>query len=116
MKDELVALERGFWDAAGDGSFYTRNMAVDGRCLFPEGTLDRDACIAAADEATPWTTVAMSALEVHMPQDGVAVLTYDVRAERAGQPPYHALVGSTYVRADSGRWLLLTHQQTPPGD
>ncbi|MDQ1602621.1 MAG: hypothetical protein QOE01_466, partial [Actinomycetota bacterium] len=31
---------------------------------------------------------------------------------RVGQPPYHALISSVYVRHDD-RWLLAFHQQSP---
>lgn len=112
-EDALIEMEHGFWDAAGDGSFYAEHMHDDGRCLLPVGAMGKAATIEAIDRAEPWATHDFSDVELHEPADGVAVLTYRARGTRdSSDEPYEALIATTYVR-EGGTWKLLVHQQTP---
>jgi hypothetical protein len=45
-------------------------------------------------------------------QGDVALLAYQVSAEREGTPIHEALCSSVYVR-DEDSWLRMSHQQTP---
>lgn len=115
MHEEIIALERRFWAAAGDPGFYRENFAEDGRCVFGFGIgiLDKAATVASMDEAEPWTTYDLHDVEVVGLPDDAGVVVYTVVAERDGQE-YRAAVSSVYARRD-GRWQLTVHHQTPLG-
>ncbi len=112
LNRDLVEMERSFWDAAGDGGYYERNMASDGRCLLPTGILDRDATVAAIAESEPWADYELEDLVVHEIGLEGAVVGYRATASRGDDEPYRALVSTTY-RRDGDRWELVVHQQTP---
>lgn len=113
IEDELVALEHGFWEAAGDGDFYADHMHDHGRCLLPVGVLDKSSTIDAIARAEPWSSHEFDDIEVHEPGPEVAVLTYKSIATRTNSDDtYEALISTTYIR-NSGSWQLLIHQQTP---
>jgi hypothetical protein len=113
-KDEIVALERGFWDAAGDGAFYREHFLDEGRCVFSMGVLDKDTTIKAVVQAAPWEDVALDATVLVELAPQVVALVYSARARREGQEPYEARISSVYVHRDGG-WRLAVHQQTPVG-
>lgn len=53
VTDQLLQLEEGFWNAAGDGDYYREHMAHHGLCVLPVGVLDKDETVAAIAEANP---------------------------------------------------------------
>jgi hypothetical protein len=112
-KDDIVALEKGFW--SGDAEFYCKNL--DDRCLvaFTEmsGVMDREAIAGMIREGERWEDVEMTERGFLEPADGVAMLAYEVRASRGGKH-HHAVVSSGYVRRN-GAWKMAFHQQTPLG-
>lgn len=111
--EDLVSVERRFWEAAGDAGFYERNMSAEGLLLLPIGLLDRDATLDAVGESEPWSTYEFEDLTVHELGLEGAVVCYGVVASRDGdETPYRALVSTTYRRAGGG-WELVVHQQTP---
>jgi hypothetical protein len=115
MTQELLELETGFWNAAGDGSFYREHMARDGLMVLPVGVLDRDATIDAVDDADPWEEVAMTDVTTLDLGDDEAALCYRAQAKRADDGEYVALISSVYTRI-GGEWKLNLHQQTPIDD
>lgn len=113
LKDDLVGLERGFWDASGDGSYYESRMSESGWCLLPVGRLDKVATIEAVRQAEPWSWYRFDDIEA-IDASEVAFLHYRVIARRSGGDEYAALVATAY-RHDGHSWQLLLHQQTPLG-
>lgn len=111
MEEELVALERRFWEAGGDPDFYREWFAPEGRCVFGFGMLDKDATVDAMASAAPWTDVTFEDLLAVPLAEGAAAITYAARATR-GDEIYEAMVSSVYARRD-GTWKLAVHQQTP---
>jgi uncharacterized protein (TIGR02246 family) len=111
MHDELIALERRFWEAAGDPAFYEDHFADDGRCVFGFGLLDKAATVASMASAAPWGSFALHDVEVVALHPDAAVLTYTATADRDGEE-HRAAVSSAYARRD-GRWQLVVHHQTP---
>ena len=97
---DLVALERQGWAALADGrggEYYRENLTDGALMAFSFGLMDRQAAIAAMEQAPPWATFEL----------------IDPRViEWTGQEPYSAMISSTFGRRD-GRWLLAFHQQTP---
>jgi hypothetical protein len=107
-----VAVEHGFWEAAGDGSYYAEHMADDGLCLLTPGILRKEETIAAIEQGEPWAGHALSDVVLVEHGEHCATLCYVARARRSGAAEYEAAVSSTYDRRN-GRWLLTVHQQTP---
>lgn len=111
MTDELLELERGFWDAAGDGDYYVENMAANGLCVLPVGVLDKDTTVEAISDADPWDEFEFSDVRTVDLGDDEAALCYRAEALR-GSDRYVALISTVYTRL-FGRWKLTLHQRTP---
>ena len=115
---ELVELEERGWQALSAGpeaavAFYQQVLDDDVLMLLPGGMrLDDRATILGALGGPPWSAYRLEDPRVLRPTPDTAVVTYGVVAERAGVPPYSALMSSVYVRRDDG-WRLAVHQQTP---
>lgn len=107
----LWDMEARFWTG---GAASARHMtAKDAVFVFPYpvGILRGDALWRDAAVAQRWRSVVMSERQVSR-QDKIAVLAYRVCAERTDVPLYEALCTSTYLN-DAGKWVRLTHHQTP---
>jgi len=111
MTDELLKLERGFWDAAGDGDYYAEHMAGHGLCVLPVGVLDKETTVSAVSQAEPWDHFELSDVQIIDLGDDEAALCYRAEASR-GDDSYNALVSTVYTRL-GGEWKLSLHQQTP---
>lgn len=111
--EALWDMEERFWTGGADSA---RRMSARGAVFvfpYPAGILRGDAIWREKDVAQRWRSVEMS--ERYIACEGlIAVLAYRVSAERAGDPIREAVCSSTYLR-DDGKWLRLTHQQTPSG-
>ncbi len=81
---------------------------------FPAGILRGTAVWQSQDVAQRWRSVVMDDRTLSR-KDGIAVLAYQVSAERGDAPIYEALCSSTYLKDDT-TWLRLSHQQTPLPD
>ena len=112
LKDDLLTLERGFWDAIRDPDYYRANMAEDGLAVFSMGIMGKDAAIASTSgaEVAKWTDVELSNPQLVELTPESAVLVYEGMAKRDGEP-YAANCSSTYVKR-GGRWLMALHQQS----
>jgi len=112
LKDDLLTLERGFWDAIRDPDFYREHMADDGLAVFSVGIMGKDAAIASTSgaEVAKWSDVALSNARVIELTPDSAVLVYEGSARRDGGS-YAANCSSAYVKRD-GRWLMALHQQS----
>lgn len=112
---EIEALEREGWEAlrAGDGArFYHDVMAGDGLMVFPGSVMDRTQALEAIGNAPPWATFELSNVCVIEATPDSAIVTYQAKAQRAGEPEYRALMSTAYAHRN-GRWQLILHQQTP---
>ena len=115
VTDELLELETGFWQSAGDGDFYREHMAAHGLCVLPVGMMDKDETVAAIEQSEPWADFEMSDMRTIDLGDDEAALCYRADASRnGGSNRYQAVISSVYTRL-SGRWRLTLHQQTPLG-
>lgn len=117
MENELVALETEGWHALSTGpaeatAFYARVLAQEPVILLTGGLRITDRQQIIDSMGGP----AWSAFEIIEPQESylgpdVGLLTYKVRADRAGTP-YTALLSSVYAK-ENGDWKLALHQHTP---
>jgi hypothetical protein len=109
--ETLWDLEEHFWTQGADS---VRQATAKGAVFvlpLPSGILQGDALWREKDVAQRWRSVVMSERYVSR-QNDIAVLAYRASAERSGQPIYEVLCTSTYLN-DDGKWLRLSHQQTP---
>jgi hypothetical protein len=113
-RDELLALEEGFWRAAGNRDAYAAHLADDAMHVFPGWgvTSDNERVLQAVASVEPWKTFSIDDLRIVELGADAAALVYTARARREGEEEYVAAMTSVYRRADGG-WKLVIHQQTP---
>lgn len=115
---ELIELEEQGWQAlSSDGNaaqtFYDAVLHDDAVMFFPGGMrLEGKQLILESLAAQPWKTYQIEAPRILSLSEKAALLAYKVRAQREGDEPYEALIGSTYTQV-GGQWKLIFHQQTP---
>ena len=119
--DRLLDLERRGWDAlcgSTGGAFYGALMTPSALMVLVDGSvLDRDAVVTSLDGAPPWDSYDLHDVRrVGLADgaggaDGAAALVYRARAVRGDDPPFVALMASTYVVVD-GEPRLALYQQT----
>jgi hypothetical protein len=114
MRDDLLALEKAFWQAAGNRDSYAARLAQDAVHVFPGWgvTSDNERVLQAVETVEPWETFSIEDPLVVELGDRVAALVYTARARRPAQDEYVAAMTSVYRRVDDG-WQLVIHQQTP---
>jgi hypothetical protein len=113
-EEEVVALEKQFWYAAGDADFYRDNLTETAIMVFPSpyGIMDRDRTIAAVEAAQPWVSLEMTEVQFVPLTETSALVAYRASARRADGPAYNTFAASAYVK-EQGAWKLAVHQQTP---
>jgi hypothetical protein len=111
-KDDLLALERGFW--TGDAAFYRQNLDAVCVTAFTEmpGAFKKDEIAGMIKDSGRWRDLDIEVKAFLEPLPGLALLTYQVRATRKSGEPYAAVVSSGYVKRD-GAWKMVLHHQTP---
>jgi len=113
MTDEetLWAMEERFWT---EGAASARSMTAKGAVFvfpYPAGILRGNDIWRESQVAQRWRSVVF--LErCFTRENDVAILAYQVSAERDGTPIHEALCTSSYLN-DNGTWLRVAHQQTP---
>lgn len=116
--DELLGLEHRGWDALcrSDGAaFYSELMTDDGLMVLVNGmVLDRAQVAASLDGAPPWDEYDLDDARLVALGADAAALVYSARAQRAGEPAFHALMTSVY-RLVEGAPRLALYQQTAAG-
>lgn len=114
--EDLIALEHDGWRSLCDGTggdFYGDLMAPEGTMILAHGfALTRAEVIASLADAPPWERYEIEDARVITLAEGVASVVYTGRGFRPDEPPFVALMSSTYVR-EGGRWRLALYQQTP---
>jgi hypothetical protein len=114
IREQLLALEEGFWRAAGSRDAYAVHLADDAVHVFPGWGVaaDDERVLAAVDEARPWQSFSIEEPRLVELGPAAAALVYTARARRQGQDEYVAAMTSVYRRTGD-RWALVIHQQTP---
>ena len=112
--DELLVLEKGFWQAAGNRDAYAAHLADDSVHIFPGWgvTSDNERVLRAVESVEPWESFEIQEPTLLELGDGAVALVYTARAHRAGQDEYVAAMTSVYRETRDG-WKLVIHQQTP---
>jgi hypothetical protein len=114
LQDELIAIDTGFW-TGGEDHFLAH---LDESCMLVfaqmRGLYSRAQVAASARDPKRWRDLRITAAALHQPSPDLAFLSYDARAERGTGGAYHALIGSAYVRRETG-WKLTFHQHSTLG-
>lgn len=114
--EELLELEHHGWKSLCQGSgvdFYGQIMTADAVMVLAHGhVVDRDAVLESLNNALPWDRYEIRDERLIALTQDTAALVYTGRAFRAGEPEFHALMSSVYLR-QNGDWHLVLYQQTP---
>jgi hypothetical protein len=117
-KDEIVALEKSYWDAMKrkDGGRTAELAAASSLVIGPNGVMKiaKDK-MGSMTESGDWTleSYAFEDVEVSVPTDDVAIIAYTVRQKvtMGGKPQdLHAADSSTWVRGPRG-WECHAHSE-----
>lgn len=111
-RDELLALERGFW--TGDDEYYKEHSDSSVLVAFQQtsGVMSRKDLAETAKNPNRWQSLEMEIKGILEPQDGLVVLTYEAKAVRESGEPYNALISTGYLKRSDG-WKMIFHSQTP---
>ncbi|RSZ65551.1 nuclear transport factor 2 family protein [Corynebacterium hylobatis] len=113
--ENLMDLERQGWEALSSATgwdFYGRLMTAEGVMLLVNGmVLDRTTIAATLNESPAWASFEITPEKLVPVGTHAATLVYRAVVERPGQPPFEALMASTYVLLD-GVVRLALYQQT----
>ncbi len=115
MEDTRIwSFEESLWTASPEHY----RESIDEECLMvipDEPFILKGMEAADAVSKTPrWEGVTFSKQQVSRPQEGLIVIAYHARAERAGVDPYEAHCTTVYRRLAHEEWQVVQHQQTPP--
>ena len=123
LKDELLALERKYWQAMKDKDVKTALSMTHDPCLVAgasgAASVDRRK-FEQLMKGAPWKIEEVDIGDAHVQQlgDDVAILAYKVREKLTvdGEPvEMEAADASTWVKVD-GRWLCALHTESVKGD
>lgn len=106
-------MEQKFWL---DGERHFREkMNGEAFMVFPSpvGILAGDEIVEAVKNAPRWDSVEFSQKNIRQ-SPHTTTLAYRAMGKRDGDPDYHALCSSTYVKSGD-EWKMVLHQQTPTG-
>lgn len=108
---DLWELEGAFWTSGRDSA--RTNTAAGAIVIFPypSGIFQGDAIWAHPMADTGWRLIEMSDRSI-VRRGAVAILAYRVQAQKNGNPIHEALCASTWLN-DAGKWVRLSHQQSP---
>ena len=114
--DEVIAIERGFWDHSNEPQYYADHLADDGVTVIePMGFIEKTVAVDAATYGEPFTNVELTDVIAREVAPDVVLLAYHGRGEREGKPAYEGSICSVYVKRDD-RWqaVLAAHQPWKP--
>jgi hypothetical protein len=124
VENQLLDLERAYWQALKDGDHEAALRLTDDPCLLAGAqgvaSLDHAALVAMMKQGN-WQLRAFDIdpdVKVRMINDDVAVLAYKVREELVvdGEPlKLEAADASTWARRN-GRWVCVLHTESIAGD
>jgi len=116
LKDEILAIEKGFWMHADDPDFFADNIADEGISVIePMGFIPKPQSVKMAADK-PYRDVQMKDVILHQVSPDCVILAYHGQGSHDGDAdPYRGSIASTYVRRD-GRWqlVLTAHQPWKP--
>lgn len=113
--ETLLPLEHAGWEslcARTGATFYGGLMRADALMVLVNGmVLDRDQVIASLNQAPGWDSYEITQPRLVTLTPDAAILTYTAHARRGDEPPFEALMSSTYV-LENDEPRLAFYQQT----
>ncbi len=111
--DEVLAIERGFWDNANSPEFFEKTIADGGITVIePMGAIPKQMAVQAAGQGEKWVDLEMTDVVVNEVTNDCIALAYHARAKRASDgTPYSGSIASAYVRNGDGWQMALTSHQ-----
>ena len=115
---EIVSLERRFWEEANNPQLFREAFADDGLTILePIGYIEKDQAVEMSAKGKPFTNVVMEDVHIRELTPDCVALAYHGQGTADGQnEPYRGSICSIYVRR-SNRWQLAVtdHQKWDPG-
>ncbi len=111
--DEVLAIERGFWDNANSREFFEQTIADGGITVIePMGAIRKPMAVQAAGQGDRWVDLEMTDVVANEVGADCVALAYHARARRASDGrPYSGSIAAAYVRNGSGWQMALTCHQ-----
>lgn len=108
----LWTFEQSLWTEGADN--YREKVDAEVVMVLPNPPyiFDGEAAIAAVVETPVWDSADLTERQVSRPQEGLIVIGYHVRAERA-EEVYEAHCTSVIRRLEHEVWRVVQHQQSP---
>jgi hypothetical protein len=106
-KEEILQLEKSFWEHANDPDFFREKFADDGLAIMePTGYIDKNQAIEMSSKGKAFKNVKMEDVQVReLTPDCIAVAYHGEGTPEGTDEPYRGSICSVYVRRD-GRWQL----------
>ena len=117
VQQQVVDLERKFWDEAGNKSFFEESMADEALAVMePAGFIDKATAVEMNGKTKGWKDVTMK--DVHVLQlspDCVALAYHGSGKMKEDGKEYNGSICSVYIKRD-GRWQMgvTSHQPWDP--
>jgi hypothetical protein len=114
-QDELMQLEKGFWENMDSPDFYSENFARDGLAVI-NGDLKTqpDAVAMTREMPMKFENIRYQSPRFVQISDDVAAVTYEASAQN-GDQKYAATITSVYANR-GGKWLLVLTTHSQPAD
>jgi hypothetical protein len=112
IQDELLAIEKGFWERGNEADYFRHNMVDGGLAVLAEGVMTKQDAVEMTGASKPWRGVSYTDIRVMPLSADCAALLYTATGNRPdNNEPYHSRVTSVYQRRN-GKWQIALHQQT----
>jgi hypothetical protein len=119
-KDEIIQLEKSFWERANDPDFFRERFADDGLAIMEPsgGYFDKDQAIEMSSKGKAFKNVRMDDIHVkELTPECVALAYHGEGIPEGTNEPYRGSICSIYVRRNGGWQLAVSdHHRREPED
>jgi len=115
--ENVVDLERQFWEKGNSPEFYQKAFADDGIFVMePVGFVDKKTAVAMSKEGSAWKDVEFTDQKtIQIAPDTIAVTYHGKGVKEGSKEPYHVTVASVYTKRQGDWQLVMTvHQPWDP--
>jgi len=117
VKEQILEIEKGFWEQANDPEFYSEHIADNALTVMDSmGVIEKQQAVEMSAKAKPFQNVEMKDMVLKQIGPDCVALTYHGQGKPEGSSePYLGSITSVYLRQD-GHWKLAvtTHQPWDP--
>ena len=116
-RDEIISLERRFWEEANNPELFQNYFAEDGLTIFePMGYIEKNQAMEMSSKGKPFKDVKLEDIHIRELTPDCVALAYHGEGVREGDSePYRGSICSVYVRRNN-RWQMAVtdHQAWNP--